>query len=424
MKAPIFISQLELTEPITDIQLPPRADGEVYDGIQLLVRMQRLPIGHLVLTTDDLGGSAVSRKVWQEFGTVINERRARVALPALSEIPADGIPVEEVLSEKLVERPLVSVVVCTRDRPESLTNALRDIAALKYSPFEVVVIDNAPATDATRNVLLNEFADDSRFRYVYEPRPGLSCARNRGVLEATGDIVAFTDDDVRVDQWWLDGIVKGFQSAPDVACVTGMIATAEINNAFQLYFHIRIGWGVSCEPRLFDIFENRDDSPLYPYTVGKLGSGANFALTRAALKEIGEFDEALGAGTPAAAGEDTNMFMRVLLGGRRLMYEPSAIVWHVHRTSLAALSKQIRAYGSGCSAGMAAIVVQSPTARRQLPPKVVRGVAHMAKLQRGVRTNDAVPSGLVKQEVIGLLIGPWLYAKSRRNLKRLPELQA
>jgi cellulose synthase/poly-beta-1,6-N-acetylglucosamine synthase-like glycosyltransferase len=270
--------------------------------------------------------------------------------------------------------------------------------------------------------MLNEFGDDTRFRYVHEPRPGLSCARNRGVVEASGDIIAFTDDDVRVDPWWLDGIITGFQVAPDVACVTGMIATAEINNAVQLYFHIRVGWGVSCERRLFDLFENRDDSPLYPYALGKFGAGANFAITRAALKEIGDFDEALGAGTPSGAGEDTNMFMRVILGGHLLVYEPSGIVWHVHRTELAALSKQIRAYGSGLSAAMTAIIVQNARARRELPTKVLKGIAHMAKLQEGVRTNQTVPSGPVKREVVGLVMGPWLYVKGRRNLRRSAEL--
>jgi GT2 family glycosyltransferase len=424
MKAPIFISQLELTEPITDIQLPPRADGEVYGGVQLLVRMQRMPVGHLFVPADEISASAVARQVWQEFGTAINERRARVALPALSEIPGGGIPVEEVLSYELVDHPLVSVVVCTRDRPQSLTNALREIAALEYSPFEVVVIDNAPSSDATRNVILNEFGDDPRFRYVLEPRPGLSCARNRGAQEASGEIVAFTDDDVLVDRWWLDGIVRGFQAAPDVACVTGMIATAEIDNAAQLYFHIRVAWGVNCDRRLFDLFENRDDSPLFPYAVGKYGSGANFAVARAALKELGDFDEALGAGTPSGAGEDTNMFMRVLLGGHRLAYEPSAIVWHVHRTTLAALSKQMGAYGSGVTAGLAAIMVQNSRARREVPLKALKGVAHMARLQSGVQTNKTVPSGVIKQEVIGLVKGPWLYAKSRRNLKRSPALRA
>ena len=73
---------------------------------------------------------------------------------------------------------------------------------------------------------------------------------------------------------------------------------------------------------------------------------------------------------------------------------------------------------------MTAIIVQSARARRELPTKVLKGVAHMAKLQSGVRTNKTVPSGLVKREVIGLVMGSWLYVKSRRNLRRSPELQA
>ena len=424
MEAPIFVSQLEVTQPITDIKLPLRLEGRVCNGVQLLVRMQDIPVGHVLLAADNLCASAVSHQIWHQLGTVINDRRANVGLPTLQGIPAEGIPVEEGLNDEPVSRPLVSVVVCTRDRPESLTETLRDLAALKYSPFEILVVDNAPTSDETRNVMLNEFGDDLRFRYISEPRPGLSCARNCGIREAIGDIVAFTDDDVRVDPWWLHGIIRGFSAAPEVDCVTGMIATAEINNPVQLYFHIRVGWGASCERRLFDLFENHDDSPLYPYAVGKVGAGANFAITRVALKEIGDFDEALGAGTSSGGGEDINMFMRIILGGRRLVYEPSAIVWHVHRTELAALSKQMRAYGSGCTAAMTAIIVQSARARRELPTKVLKGVAHMAKLQNRARTNQAVPSGLVKQEVIGLAMGSWLYVKGRRNLRRLAKLQA
>jgi GT2 family glycosyltransferase len=386
--------------------------------------MSRIPVGYVLLATDDLRASSISHQVWQTLGTAINERRVHAGLTALSEIPSEGIPAEEESSDESASRPLISVVVCTRDRPESLTMTLRDLAGLKYSSFEVVVTDNAPSSDATRNVVLNEFGDDPRFRYVLEPRPGLSRARNRGIQEASGDIVAFTDDDVRVDPWWLDGIFRGFQAAPDVSCVTGLIATAQVNNAVQLYFHIRAGWGASCERRLFDLFENRDDSPLYPYAVGAFGAGANFAMARAALKEIGDFDEALGAGTPAGGGEDLNMFMRVILDGHCLVYEPSAVVWHVHRTELAALSKQIRAYGSGCTAALTAIIMQSARARRELPTKVLRGFTHMVKLQGGVRKNETLPSGLVKREAIGFFMGPWLYVKSRRSLRRPTDLQA
>ena len=92
------------------------------------------------------------------------------------------------------------------------------------------------------------------------PRPGLSRARNRGVAESTAEIIAFTDDDVRVDRWWLHGIVRGFNRIGDVACVTGLIPTAALDNALQLYFDQREAWDSFCDPRVWDLTDHRDDS--------------------------------------------------------------------------------------------------------------------------------------------------------------------
>jgi GT2 family glycosyltransferase len=423
MRAPILIGELELTEPITDIQLPERGDGPAYNGVQLLVRMQRMPVGYVLVAPGDIDAGAISRQVWQELGDAINGQRSRAGLPALYGLAVGGIPAEPRLTDEPADDPLVTVVVCSRDRPESVMVALGDLAAMRYRPFEVVVVDNAPSSGATKDAVLGEFGGDTRIRYVHEPRPGLSCARNRGLAEATADIVAFTDDDVRVDPWWLNGIVRGFRAAPDVACVTGLIATAEIDNAAQLYFHLREGWGASCERRVFDLAQNRDESPLYPYCAGVFGVGANFAVSRAVLKEVGGFNEALGAGTPSGGGEDLNMFMRLVLAGHRLVYEPSAVVSHVHRTDLAELSRQMRSYGSGCTAALTAIIMADARARRELPPKVVSGMVRMRALSSGVRGIPTLPSGLIKRETAGLLEGPWLYLKGRRNLKRLPTLQ-
>jgi GT2 family glycosyltransferase len=417
MEAPIFIGELELTTPIADIQLPARASGDSYNGARLLVRMQRTPVGYVQAAADAISAARLAQQVWETLGPSINGRRNRAGLTPLLEIPVDGIPVEKQLTEEPADCQLVSVVICTRDRPDSLMKTLRDVAALKYSPFEVIVVDNAPGSDATRDAVTEEFGGDLRFHYVRETRPGLSRARNRGLAESKGNIVAFTDDDVRVDPWWLDGLIAGFQAAPEVACVTGLIATARIDNAVQLYFHIRAGWGESCERRVFDLAENRDDSPLYPYAVGAFGAGANFAISRIALKDIGTFNEALGAGSPSGGGEDLNMFMRVILGGYRLVYEPSAIVWHVHRADFAALSKQLRAYGTGCTAALTAIVLENAKARRELPTKIFNGIRHMSKLTGGVRGNQSLPAGLVKREMIGFVMGPLLYVKGRRSLK-------
>ena len=349
----------------------------------------------------------------------INSLRARFGLPGLDSLSAEGIQTEEKLVDEAVDGPLVTVVLCTRNRPESAMKTLRGLTAMHYRPFEILVVDNAPSSDATKDAVLGEFGADPRFRYVREPRPGLSCARNRGIAEAAGDIVAFTDDDVRVDPWWLDGIVRGFRAADDVACVTGLIATAEIENAAQLYFHLREDLGFSCKRRIFDLAENRDDSRLYPYAAGVFGAGANFALTRTALKDVGSFDEALGAGTPSGGGEDINMFTRVVLGGGRLVYEPSAVVSHVHRAGVDELAKQMKAYGSGCTAALMAIVMADGRARRELPPKAIIGAMHMFNGTSRVRENQTLPTGLLKRETGGLLAGPWYYLQGRRKLRQL-----
>jgi glycosyltransferase involved in cell wall biosynthesis len=287
---------------------------------------------------------------------------------------------------------------------------------MHYRPFEIVLVDNAPSSDATKDAVLAAYGEDPRVRYVREPRPGLSCARNRGLTEASADIVAFTDDDVTVDPWWLEGIVRGFQAAPDVACVTGLIATAELENSIQLYFHLRQEWGAVCERRIFDLTAHRNDSPLYPYSPGIFGTGANFAVSRVLMKEIGEFDEALGAGTLSGGGEDLEIYMRIILSGNRIVYEPSAIVSHYHRTDLAELTKQMRSYGTGNTAALAAIMLRVPRARRELPLRIVHGVLRIFTLSDRVKDNPTLPQGLIGREIRGLLIGPWLYLKGRRRI--------
>lgn len=184
MRAPILIGEIELTEPVTAIRPPARHDGAAYNGAYLLVRIQHIPVGYVFLPPDAFGAAAVERKVWQELKPAINEGRRSVGLPGLEELPAGGIPEEPLLADQ-VDLPFVSVVVCTRDRTDSVLDTLRDLAGIHYARFEVVLVDNAPSSDATREAVLREFGADPRIRYVRELRPGLSCARNRGLREAT-----------------------------------------------------------------------------------------------------------------------------------------------------------------------------------------------------------------------------------------------
>ena len=106
--------------------------------------------------------------------------------------PGKTAPVVASSANALPEsRSLVSVVVCSRDRAETLARALTAIGRLLPAPDEVIVVDNAPINDATKRCV-------ARFpgvRYVCEPRPGLDRARNAGIKAASGAIIAFTDDD-------------------------------------------------------------------------------------------------------------------------------------------------------------------------------------------------------------------------------------
>jgi glycosyltransferase involved in cell wall biosynthesis len=416
MEAPLFIDELELTAPIVGIQLPERGEGPSYNGVYLLVRLQHVPVGYALLQPDALDSDAIAGQVWDQLSSAINAHYERAGLPAPDGLPAGGLTAAAELEAGSTDRPLVSVVVCTRNRPDGALATLRSLLAMHYRPFEIVLVDNAPSSDATKDGVLAAYGEDPRVRYVREPRPGLSCARNRGLTEASADIVAFTDDDVTVDPWWLEGIVRGFQAAPDVACVTGLIATAELENSIQLYFHLRQEWGAVCERRIFDLTAHRNDSPLYPYSPGIFGTGANFAVSRVLMKEIGEFDEALGAGTLSGGGEDLEIYMRIILSGNRIVYEPSAIVSHYHRTDLAELTKQMRSYGTGNTAALAAIMLRVPRARRELPLRIVHGVLRIFTLSDRVKDNPTLPQGLIGREIRGLLIGPWLYLKGRRRI--------
>jgi len=111
-----------------------------------------------------------------------------------------------------------AVVVCTRDRPDHLERCLRSLEGLDPTPTEVVVVDNAPTTGATKAVV----GSFPAVTYVKEPRPGLSVARNTALAHTAADVVAFTDDDVTVHPRWLARLVAGFDK-PGIDAVTGLV---------------------------------------------------------------------------------------------------------------------------------------------------------------------------------------------------------
>ncbi|WP_370329725.1 glycosyltransferase family 2 protein [Mycolicibacterium hippocampi] len=279
----------------------------------------------------------------------------------------------------------ISVVICTRDRVSMLRTALESVRAVDYPDFEIIVVDNAGATDATRRYI--EDLGDPRVRGVDEPRAGLSRARNAGLLAAAGEVVAFTDDDVVVDRHWLSAIARGFTRGRSVSCVSGLVPAAELRTPAQAYFEARVGWSACLQARLFDCAAPPADIPLFPFAVGHYGTGANFAVDREAVLRLGGFDEALGAGSPTGGGEDLDMFFRVLRAGDQLVYDPSAVVWHRHRASGEGLAAQSHTYGVGLGAWIAKIACDRRTAQHAVATAVLRAPSFMSHLAYSASTS-------------------------------------
>jgi glycosyltransferase involved in cell wall biosynthesis len=318
--------------------------------------------------------------------------------------------------------PEITVVVCTRNRPELLTSCLDGLRTLRYDNFEVVVVDNAPSGNETREAFTAAVGADERFRYVVEPVPGLSSARNRGLAEASGEIIAYTDDDVRVDADWLLGIARGFARRDDVACVTGLVGSADLATDIEQYFDAKVSWSTSCTPHVYDMEPANAPGPLHPFTAGVFGTGANLALRTETVRALGGFDTALGAGTKTRGGEDLDIFVRVLLGGHALAYEPAALVWHSHRSDLAELSRQMFGYGSGLTAYIVKYLVNPATCRRVVAG-IPGGVRHARQLGSRTREIPAAPDPeimrrLRAKERAGMLAGPVLYLQARRRSAR------
>lgn len=233
----------------------------------------------------------------------------------------------------------VSLIICTRDRPEELERCLATLALQTLQPYEVLVVDNASTSADTADVV-------RRYGHVYlrENRPGLSHARNAGIAAATGAIVAFTDDDTVLHPDWLLRLEAAFDSE-HVWAATGLVIPAELRTEAQCIFEQAWSFGHGLARRDFgaDFYHKtrRRGTPTWEF-----GAGASMAFRREIFDRIGLFEPHLGAGA-SGCSEDSEIWYRIVRAGGVCRYEPSSILFHYHRADVVGLQKQIRAYMCG-----------------------------------------------------------------------------
>jgi GT2 family glycosyltransferase len=226
-----------------------------------------------------------------------------------------------------------------------------------------------------------------------------------------------------------------FDAHPEVSAVTGRTVPDGSPTAIQHLFEEFGSFNRGTERRVWHYPEATDATPLppslialgvaaespaiFPYSA-VFGSGNNMALRTAALERVGAFDEALGAGVPAGGGEDLDMFVRLMLAGLVLVYEPAAVVRHTHREDAQTLAAQVRSYGSGLSAMITKHLLLDRPSRIRILRRAVPGLRHLfsARSDKNARKSAQYPRHLTRLELLGIASGPSRYLRGRRALLR------
>jgi glycosyltransferase involved in cell wall biosynthesis len=227
--------------------------------------------------------------------------------------------------------PLVSVVICTRNRPDTILQAVTSVLANNHPAFDVIVIDQS-TSPATGRILSPIVAMDPRLRYLHVEEPGLSRAYNTGTQYTQGELLAFTDDDCEVPPDWLQAISRAFSADADADLLYGQVLPPPdeppggIVPALRLERHERLSQRTG-----FRI----------------IGMGANFAARRRLFEAIGGFDVVLGGGGPLCSSQDYDLAYRAFRAGRVILLCPEVKLIHYGRRTYQDWPATLRAYGIG-----------------------------------------------------------------------------
>jgi GT2 family glycosyltransferase len=389
---PTRVIEVELSSGIHDVR-----DLDRYDTAFVVVRWYGRPLGQLwikvgpnqtILSTD------LCRAIADEFGWNLTQQSLKNWLLGISEPLTPPTP-----SSKSV-----SVIVCTRDRPDDLRRCLDALMTLSTPNVEIVVVDNAPPDDGTA-----QLAATYPVIYVREDRQGLNWARAKGARVASGEIVVYTDDDVIVDAGWVNGMLTPFDD-PRVACVTGLVLPFELETDAQHLFERYGGFGRGYERRVYDY------TSFVPASASRIGAGASMAFRRAMVNRMGLFDSEMDCGTAVLTGGDAYAFYRLLNEGFHIVYTPDALAWHRHRRSREALRKTLYGYSVGGFAFLLRCLLHHGDMQSVKIAWQWFRWHHLYQLKQVLRRNpQAYPIDMTLAEILGALYSVSAYFKSRRR---------
>lgn len=210
-----------------------------------------------------------------------------------------------------MDLPPTSLIICTRNRPQLLSETVDSVLAGREVPTEIVIIDQSAQPHPTLAALKPD--RPCAIHYVWSHSIGLSLARNAGLKTAQYDWIAIADDDMYVHLDWFGALMRALINAGSRAVVTGQVRASESEVAG--------GFAPSTiEDQTPVVYQGR--------VLTEVLNAGNMALHCSAIKEVGHFDERLGAGSSFRSAEDNDLGYRLLEAGYRVLYVPEAIVYH------------------------------------------------------------------------------------------------
>ncbi len=222
----------------------------------------------------------------------------------------------------------LSVIVCTFNRCESLKDSLTAILGQSCSAdleIELVVVDNNSRDRTKETVLEMSQVSPWPVRYIFERNQGISFARNRGIREAQGDILAFTDDDTIPEKGWAQAVADAFLEYGADA-VSGKILPLWLKTPPEWLKHEDLQRATNGVYAWVDHGPDVIEARTLDYN---FFFGANMAFRKAVLLEVGEFRTDMGMqGKKRLLGEETELLQRLFAAGKKMVYTPFAVVWH------------------------------------------------------------------------------------------------
>jgi len=225
-------------------------------------------------------------------------------------------------------KPSFSVVIPTYNRPEQLARCLLSLRSIDYpqEQFEIVVVDDGSSVDLIP--IVEKVQENLNLRLIKQKNAGPGAARNRGVSEAVGDFIAFTDDDCLPHENWLSKLAEYLKESP-TALVGGHTLNALVQNPYSSASQQLIDY-------LYTYYHDREDKDIRFFTSNNMG------MSRQSFLAVGGFNSAL-----RIASEDRELCDRWLQHGYPMQYAPDVNISHAHNLSLTAFWKQHFSYGRG-----------------------------------------------------------------------------